>query len=949
MTTRGLTRRGFLRATGAAALTLGLVNLDFALAADETPATVPQTPSGLPPLPAYRTWEDVYRQKWTWDRVARGTHTMTNCVSGCAWDLYVKDDMVWREEQKSPYTASSPGLPDFNPRGCQKGACGSSLMYSPSRVLYPLKRAGERGEGKWQRISWDEALSTIASAIVTGLEKDGPTSVLCELGPNIGAGPHSVAPLRFFRLLGAPATDSMAQVGDLSVGATITLGNGHPCGSSDDWWRSSYLVLWAFNPSATRIPDAHFLYEARYRGAEIVSIAPDMNNSAIHADLWLNPKPGTDAALALGAAQVIVSEQLHDAAYVAEQTDLPLLVRTDTHHFVRESDLQKGGSDSAFFVWDAEHRTPAPAVGSGTSERLDGGVKADLTFSGTITIGGKSVPVRTVFSLLREQLDKDYRPEQVAAITDVTADTIRRFARGFAKAPAALILSSWGQCKFLHADLAQRAQILLASLTGNLGRAGGGWRAGGFFAPEGFAILAMQERVGLMNLATFAAKAYLNPAESERTFSRYFVPGSIWHQVHGGLEAVSADPRYGDTSAPRPTKDYLREALDKKWFPVLPPPGRAPQVILSIFGNVLRHSRNNTQLRDTLWPKVKLAVDVNFRMSETGRYADIILPAAYWYEKSDLKYLVSFIPYVHLGDRAAPPRGEAKPEWEIFAKLAEAIAREARQRNLPAYTDIGDVQRDAGQLDAAFTDSGRFGATEDEKAMEFILSYSSVTKNVSLADLRNAGATRFKSTGMPGGTAGYYSDYSETEPLVPHQWFTQKKQRWPTLTGRQQFYIDHPWFLECGEALPTHKPPPNAGGTYPLVLSGGHTRWSIHSTWRDHRPLLRLQRGEPVVYLSERDATERDIKDNDFVRLRNDLGAFVLRAKIARYVRPGQVLVYHAWEPYQFRDGRSDHAIIPSPFKPTALVGNYGHLHWGYAHWEPNQVDRDTRVEVERV
>ena len=75
-------------------------------------------------------------------------------------------------------------------------------------------------------------------------------------------------------MLGAPATDSMAQIGDLSVGATITLGNGHPCGSSDDWWRSSYLVLWAFNPSATRIPDAHFLYEARYRGAEIVAIAP---------------------------------------------------------------------------------------------------------------------------------------------------------------------------------------------------------------------------------------------------------------------------------------------------------------------------------------------------------------------------------------------------------------------------------------------------------------------------------------------------------------------------------------------------------------------------------------------------------------------------------------------------------------------------------------------------
>ena len=206
-----------------------------------------------------------------------------------------------------------------------------------------------------------------------------------------------------------------------------------------------------------------------------------------------------------------------------------------------------------------------------------------------------------------------------------------------------------------------------------------------------------------------------------------------------------------------------------------------------------------------------------------------------------------------------------------------------------------------------------------------------------------------RDTGPTGGMNGFYSDYSADEPLVPQRWFTEKKQRWPTLTGRQQFYIDHAWFLECGEALPTHKPPPKAGGDYPLVLSGGHTRWSIHSQWRDQRPLLRLQRGEPVVYLNERDATERGINDNDLVRVRNDLGAFVLRAKLVRYAQPGQVFVYHAWEPYQFREGRSDHSVIPSPFKATNLVGDYGHLHWAYGHWEPNQVDRDTRVEVEKV
>lgn len=131
------------------------------------------------------------------------------------------------------------------------------------------------------------------------------------------------------------------------------------------------------------------------------------------------------------------------------------------------------------------------------------------------------------------------------------------------------------------------------------------------------------------------------------------------------------------------------------------------------------------------------------------------------------------------------------------------------------------------------------------------------------------------------------------------------------------------------------------------MLSGGHTRWSIHSQWRDQHILLRLQRGEPLVYLSERDAAARGIADHSLVRVRNDLGSFVLHARVARYVQPGQIFVYHAWEPYQFRGGRSDHAIIPSPFKPTNLVGDYGHLHWSYAHWEPNQVDRDTRVEVE--
>jgi nitrate reductase alpha subunit len=106
------------------------------------------------------------------------------------------------------------------------------------------------------------------------------------------------------------------------------------------------------NPNYARIPEAHFLWEARYRGAHVVTVAPDFNATAIHCDRWVNPRPGTDAALGLGMAQVIVSEHLYDAAYMKEQTDLPILVRDDTHRFLRQSDLHAGGKDDLFYFWD---------------------------------------------------------------------------------------------------------------------------------------------------------------------------------------------------------------------------------------------------------------------------------------------------------------------------------------------------------------------------------------------------------------------------------------------------------------------------------------------------------------------------------------------------------------------------------------------------------------------
>jgi len=114
----------------------------------------------LDPLRAYpyRGWEDLYRKQWTWDKVVRSTHS-ANCTGSCSWNVYVRNGVMIREEQAADYPRISADLPDYNPRGCQKGACFTEYVYGPQRLRSPLIRAGERGEGRWRKATWDEALT----------------------------------------------------------------------------------------------------------------------------------------------------------------------------------------------------------------------------------------------------------------------------------------------------------------------------------------------------------------------------------------------------------------------------------------------------------------------------------------------------------------------------------------------------------------------------------------------------------------------------------------------------------------------------------------------------------------------------------------------------------------------------------------------------------------------
>ncbi|MCZ7575520.1 MAG: molybdopterin-dependent oxidoreductase [Dehalococcoidia bacterium] len=307
----------------------------------------------------YTSAQDLYRKKWDWDAVYWGTHCVDCYPGNCPMRVYVKDGLVWREEQSGSFQTIEEGVPDFNPMGCQKGASWSQSLYGPDRVLYPLKRVGERGEGRWNRVTWDEALSDIADKMIDAIQAGGPQTIAHEGTPEMA----TVIPTnKFFSVLGGHGLDLNGSINDFSIGLYETFGRFSAVSSADDWFHSEVVMIWHMNPIYTRIPFYHFIAEARYNGAEVINISPDINPSHLHADMQVPINGGTDAAFGLALVQVIFEEDLAHWKFIREQTDLGFLVRTDTGRYLRQTDVEGGGLEDQMYQWD-------PATGLRKADR----------------------------------------------------------------------------------------------------------------------------------------------------------------------------------------------------------------------------------------------------------------------------------------------------------------------------------------------------------------------------------------------------------------------------------------------------------------------------------------------------------------------------------------------------------------------------------------------------
>ncbi len=359
-----------------------------------------------------REGDIFYRDRWSHDKVVRSTHGV-NCTGSCSWKVYVKDGIITWESQQTDYPSVGPDSPEYEPRGCPRGAAFSWYTYSPTRVRYPYVRGvlleayriakqqhpdpvdawasvvenpetrsryhKARGKGGLVRSSWPEVLEIIGAAHVYTAKEYGPDRIFgFSPIPAMSMASHASG-ARFISLMGGSMLSFYDWYCDLPVASPQVFGDQTDVPESADWWNASYLIMWGANVPVTRTPDAHFMAEARYRGQKVVTVSPDYADNTKFADEWMAPHPGTDGALAMAMGHVVLKEFFIERQvprfidYVKKYSDLPFLISLKERDgawvpdkFVTAADLGDTGEGADFKTVMVDSETGKPHVPNGS-------------------------------------------------------------------------------------------------------------------------------------------------------------------------------------------------------------------------------------------------------------------------------------------------------------------------------------------------------------------------------------------------------------------------------------------------------------------------------------------------------------------------------------------------------------------------------------------------------
>ncbi|TCS62925.1 nitrate reductase subunit alpha [Varunaivibrio sulfuroxidans] len=465
--------------------------------------------------------------------------------------------------------------------------------------------------------------------------------------------------------------------------------------------------------------------------------------------------------------------------------------------------------------------------------------------------------------------------------------------------------------------------------------------------------------------------------------------------------------------------------------------------------------------------KLDLLVTLDFRMSTTAVYSDIVLPTATWYEKNDLN-TSDMHPFIHPLQAAVDPAWESRSDWQIFKTIAEKFSDVSSEvlgveqdvvltpvlhdtpgeiaqamdvkdwkrgecdpvpgRTMPQiavverdypnlakkYSSVGPLMEKLGNggkgiswdtkheieelkaLNGVVTEEGVSRGLakieEDIDATEVILmlapetngevavkAWDALSENTGrehahLARAKEDEKIRFRDvaaqprkiissptwSGIESETVCYNAGYTNVHELIP----------WRTLSGRQQLYQDHLWMRAFGEGFCVYRPPVDLKTIRPKILSKGgnsrqivlnfitpHQKWGIHSTYSDNLLMLTLNRGGPVVWISETDAASVGIADNDWIEAYNANGALVARAVVSQRIKDGTVFMYHAQEKIVNVPGSAitgerggiHNSVTRTVLKPTHMIGGYAQLSYGFNYHGTVGSNRDEFVIVRKL
>jgi anaerobic selenocysteine-containing dehydrogenase len=558
------------------------------------------------------------------DKVVRTTCS-PNCTGSCGQLAFVRDGKVVKVQQAADYPDGA-----YNPRGCMKGISYQLHIYGEDRITTPLVRTGVRGSGEFREASWDEVLDTIAAELKRIGETYGWDSIhVFDQVPGSGY-IQKGANYRACATLGMIHGTSFDFNGDLPMGMPITFGVQNAEHEAKDWANSRFLLLIGSNPVETRIPDVHFLFDAIEAGAKLVVVDPNYSPTASKADAWLAIRPGTDTAFALGMANVILGEGLADLAFMRTYTDGPLLVSLDTGRRLRWSELAGVGPQTtpgaeAFVAWDEVRGRP---VEVGT-DRLGGpGVRSALAGVYDLRLtDGSTVSATPGFALVRAEVER-WTPERAAEVCEIPADRITTIARAYATTKPAAILMGGGSNHWFHGDQTGRALALLAALTGNIGRSGGG-----------FSVYVGQYKVRV-NTAPWYNVGDEHEIKAKIVPSIYF--------AHGRTPTMHPDVPYPENG----------------WH-----------ALVCAFANMFVQGMDVNHFHETL-AALDLIVVIDHQRTHTVEWADIVLPATTWYEKWDLT-ATPLHPFLQLQQPAIDPVGESRSELWVWRELVRRIDPEA--------------------------------------------------------------------------------------------------------------------------------------------------------------------------------------------------------------------------------------------------------------------------------